>query len=77
MEYEIDMITMGNRYVYQIREEDIIQEFDTYREAEEYLAYLKPLLLPILLVQVFFHYLQFDLLHEVLFVIVCLQISYS
>ena len=43
MEYEIDMITVGNRYVYQIREENIIQEFDTYKEAEEYLSYLKEL----------------------------------
>ena len=43
MKYKIDMITVGNRYVYQIREEDIIQEFNTYKEAEEYLAYLKEL----------------------------------
>ena len=43
MKYDIDMITVGNRYVFQIREEDIIQEFDTYKEAEEYLAYLKEL----------------------------------
>jgi len=43
MDYDIDMITVGNRYVYQIREEDIIQEFDTYKEAEEYLSYLKEL----------------------------------
>ncbi len=43
MEYDIDMITVGNRYVFQIREEEIIQEFDTYKQAEEYLAYLKEL----------------------------------
>ena len=43
MKYAIDTLNADNGYVYQIREEDIIQEFNTYKEAEEYLTYLKEL----------------------------------
>ena len=44
MKYVIDTINVGKGYVYRIREEDIIQEFNTYKEAKEYLDYLENLM---------------------------------